>query len=71
MMARHGARTRRATIRTIVIQMRGLRMKKTWQKRPYVCKVSARKSSQSSLLPGSRTQMPKMVMKEVLRKRER
>ena len=67
----YGARTRRATIRMIVIQMRDLRMKKTWQKRPYACRASARKSSLSNSLPRGKTLMLKMVMKMVLRRRER
>ena len=69
MTAQHGARTRRATIKMIVIRMRVLRMKKTWRKRPYACRASARKSLLDSLLPNGRTRMLKMVMKVVLRRR--
>ena len=67
----YGARTRRATIRMIVIQMRDLRMKKTWQKRPYASRASARKSLLKILLPIGKTLMLKMVMKMVLNRKER
>ena len=70
MTALHGARTRRATIKMIVIRMRVLRMKKTWRKRPYACRAFVRKSLLGSSLPNGRTRMLKMAMKVVLIKRE-